>query len=57
MLLKSIDGVITTDAIFFSMSLLFQLTDESIQVILRLVGVLVKDSKRREHSVSNKPTE
>ena len=55
--LKSNDRVVTADEIFPSMHLLFQLPDEAIQVIFRLVGMSVKDSKSIEHSVSNKATE
>ena len=55
--LISNNGVVTTDIIFPSMSLLFQLLYEAIQVMFRLADMLVKDSKRGEHSVSNKATE
>ena len=55
--LKSNDGVVKTDTIFPSMSLLFHLPDEAIQVMFRLVSMLVKDSKSGECSVSNKAIE
>ena len=55
--LKSKYGVVTTDEIFPSMSLLFQLPCEFIQVTFRLVGILVKDSNSGEHGVSNKAME